>query len=547
VHNFEEIRNALKKLGYTFFSGSDTEVILKAYKEWGKDCLHKFNGMWAFAIWDVKEKKLFLSRDRFGIKPFYYFWDGKTFIFGSEIKAILASGLVKAMPNDPAIYNYLAYGETDYSEGTCFQGIKQLMGGYLLEFVPSIGKIQIERWYALPAEPRENLKEEEYVEKFYELFDDSIRLRLISDVPVGTCLSGGLDSSSIVCMVDKLMRSKGIKIAGTDIQKTFSARYKDKRHDEGEYIDAVVRKTGVESHIAMPQPEKLLEELESLIWHQDEPFGSTSMYAQWQVFKTAKEAGVTVTLDGQGGDETMGGYHHYFAPYFSDLLLSLQLGRFIKEFSFYRKIHGYRLKSAVRWLLPNFIPYNLRLKMRSRKIPSWFGKNNVRDFLERNYFLPPNIQSSFSRQTYLDTMLFLHSLLRYEDRNSMAHSIESRLPFLDHRLVEFSFQIPATLKIQNGTTKMILREGMKDILPDKVRLRQDKIGFSTPEDEWFRGPIKKWIFDVIRSQSFQSRPYFNHKAVEEEFNKHIEGKKNISQEIWRWINFNYWFSQFINK
>jgi len=541
IHNFKELRAELEALGHTFVSESDTEIILKAYEVYGKECLHRFNGMWAFAIWDRKERKLFASRDRFGIKPFYYFCDGKTFVFASEIKALLASGAIKPEPNDAAVYEYLAYGESDHREETFFRGIRQLLGGYSLEFNQASGVLRIERYYGIP-QGTIRLTQEQYAERFLELFEDSIRLRLISDVPVGTCLSGGLDSSSIVCMVDQFMRTQGLKLPGSTLQKTFSARYSDTRHDEGEYIKAVTTQTAVQPYEVYPEPKGFLENLQKLVWHQDEPFGSTSAYAQWSVFKTVREAGVAVTLDGQGGDETMGGYHHYFGPYFADLFRRLKFISLFGEISAYRTLHGYSAGEMLRRIVPNFLPAGLRNQLRPVKSPAWVN----RDAVERLHLPRTPYRESFTRQRYLDTMLFLHALLRFEDKNSMAHSVESRLPFLDHRLVEFSFQIPEEYLIHNGTTKQILREAMRGILPEKVRTRQDKIGFSTPEDEWFRNELRAFTEEIIRSKSFCERPYFVESKIGIAFESHINRQKNISQEIWRCLNLELWLRHFID-
>lgn len=554
VYNYKEIRSELKSTGHRFFSESDTEVVLHAYEQWGPACLHRFNGMWAFALWDRGNRRLFCARDRFGVKPFYYFWDGSTFVFASQIKAILASGLVQARPYEPAIYDYLLYGLVDHEPTTCFEGIKQLPPGHYLTLDLSRGTLQITKWYELPAGPerRDRLADKEYVQQFYELFRDAVRLRLVSDVPVGTCLSGGLDSSSIVCMVDRIMREEGAKLGGLDQQHTFSARYEDPAHDEGPFIEAVVAKTQVRAHAVYPTGDELVRDLQMLVRVQDQPFGSTSIYAQWRVFQLARESGVTVTLDGQGGDEILAGYHSYYAPYLASLLRSVQVASFGRELYAWHALHGYPLLKGMgataRALLPpawkTMVRKSLTQVARHGVGALWKGARSLglKDAAD-GQVLPSD---AFSCALYFGIKRGLPALLRYEDHNSMAHGIESRTPFLDYRLVELALQTPHRLKIRHGVTKILLREAMRGILPEKVRTRVDKVGFSTPEAEWFRGPMVQVIADVFRSSSFRARPYFDCNQVEQVFRAHVERKRNASNLIWRWLNLELWLRQYID-
>lgn len=551
IYNFRELRGELQSLGHRFVSDVDTEVIIHAYEEWGVGCLNKFNGMWAFCVWDSKKQKLFCSRDRFGIKPLYYYFDEEQFLFASEIKALLQASIPKRA-NERQIYDYLALGMVDHTEETFFEKIKQLRGGEYLELSIKTGRLSISRYWDIDLDKKfSGFTDEEYARIFYELLKDAVRLHLISDVPVGTCLSGGLDSSAIVCLVDRLMREEGMKISGSKIQKTFSARYEDPRHDEGHFIEHVVRETQVEAHFIYPAGEGLLEEIEKLIYHQDEPFGSTSIYAQWSVFKLAKICGVKVTLDGQGGDELLAGYHGYFSSFFAELLRVGQWSQLFKELQSYAAMHSYSktqgLSRAVLWLLPEKAESIFRFLRRFTREGLWLRRDFLRRFANNHPRLVAKGKSIFDNHLYTTLIRSnLPSLLRFEDRNSMAHSIESRVPFLDYRLVEFVFATPATQKIHNGVTKKILRDALKGILPEPIRTRMDKLAFSTPEDMWFRTTMKGFLMDLISSESFHSRPYFDVQQVKKLFEAHIEGKRNVSNTIWRIINLELWLRRFID-
>lgn len=552
IYNFRELRRELHSLGHRFVSDTDTEVIVHAYEEWGSRCLHKFNGMWAFCLWDSKEQKLFCSRDRFGIKPFYYYFDGEQFLFASEIKALLQTNIPR-QANERRIYDYLAFGIVDHTQETLFERIKQLRGGEYLELSIRTGELSIRRYWAIDLDRKlSGLTHEEYTRRFYELLEDAVRLHLISDVPLGTCLSGGLDSSAIVCLVDKLMREQGMKIPGGDLQKTFSARYEDLHHDEGYFIEQVVQKTQVDAHCIYPTGEGLLEEMEKLIYHQDEPFGSTSIYAQWSVFKLAKLSGVKVTLDGQGGDELLAGYHGYYGSFFAELFRTRQWPQLLQEIRSYAAIHGYSKVQALArtalWLLPEETQSLFKSLLRRLREGPWLRRDFIR-CVARDHHLQATLpgKSIFDNHLYIMlTATNLPSLLRFEDRNSMAHSIESRVPFLDYRLVEFAFATPAEEKIHCGITKRMLRDALKEILPERIRTRTDKIGFSTPEDTWLRTTMKGFLTELIASERFRSRPYFDVRQVEKLFEAHIQGKRNVSNTIWRIINLELWLRQFID-
>ncbi|NQT48187.1 MAG: asparagine synthase (glutamine-hydrolyzing), partial [Chloroflexi bacterium] len=493
IYNFPEIKEELKAKGYKFQSNSDTEVILHAYEEWGIECLERFNGMWAFALWDARKQRLFCARDRFGIKPLYYYFDGRRLILASEIKAILQDRSVPREPNEQMIYDYLVYGYLDHTEGTFFRGIGQLPPAHYL--LIRDGHLEIKRYWDLDPNrkpfPCLDGTDGAYARHFYELFEDAIRLRLRSDVPIGTCLSGGLDSSSIVCAANRLMFSgdgMDSSVVG-DRQKTFSACSDIEEYDERPFIKPVLASTGAEANFVFPAGEDVFDMISDVIWHQDEPFGSLSIFAQWHVMKLAKERGVKVLLDGQGGDELLAGYVPYYSYYLLDLAKRGRLVRLGREIGAYASLHDRSRLSTVAKAITINLPPGLKLAV--KKLLSYPDVAALEpDFAARrrkDEHFPARFGDVLTDNLYRDvTVRNLPALLHYEDRNSMAFSIEARVPFLDYRLVEYLFSLPADQKVREGFTKVILREAMKGILPEEVRQRTDKMGFVTPQDVWFR-------------------------------------------------------------
>jgi len=549
VYNYIELRPELEAKGHRFISHTDTEVILHAYEEYGEECLNKFNGMFAFCLWDSRQNKLFCARDRFGIKPFYYYFDAKMFAFASEIKALLENKGIEKRPNNQIICDYLVYGYLDHTEETFFARIKQLPPAHYL--VIKDGKLSRKRYWDLnPDEKYESSNDLKYAQRFYELFEDSIRLRLRSDVPVGTCLSGGLDSSSIVCVVNNLLWGQTLNIQGlTPMQKTFSSCFEDKTYDEREFIQEVINKTKVEANFTFPDGKKLFDIIPEVIWHQDEPFGSTSIFAQWHVMQLARAKGVIVLLDGQGADELLAGYHGYYDFYFTDLIKTFQFKRLIQELDLYSKYHSYsKLSTLVRLIRP-FLPYSLSSYLKSilkTKISSWVDPDFVKTY-QRKIVSVQKYKGCLDDHLYqFFTNSSLPALLHYEDRNSMAFSVEARVPFLDYRLVEFIFSLPSSQKIRDGITKIVLRNAMKGILPEKVRMRMDKMGFVTPADVWFRTVAKEKILEIFNSDSFRNRGYFNVREIKKEFDTHCRGEKDMHFTIWRWINLELWLQRFFD-
>jgi len=541
IYNFQDLRQQLAKLSHSFYTESDTEVVVHAYEEWEEKCTSHFNGMWAFAIWDSRRQELFLSRDRFGIKPLYYFHNGNKFVFASEIKAILLEKSVPKIPNDRIIYDYLLYGLHDHTEQTFFVGIKPLLPAHNL--LISNGRLQKIKYWKIEqkndAIEDSDDRDREYAEKFLEIFQDSVKRELVGEVPIGTCLSGGLDSSSISYTINAFLStgSDTIEAVGKK-QKTFSAAFEDKRIDERIYIENVVKDTRCEANVVFPSSKQLWIDLKKVVYYQDEPFISSSVFAQWFIMKHASQK-VKVVLDGQGADELLGGYTRHYLVFLQTLWKKRKLFRFLKELLF-----------SIDLLWPYFKRYlslafskriEERIKLLNREFAVQFADSGRDIQLKREVQLSDCLCSDL-------TEVSLPRLLRYEDRNSMAWSMEARVPFLDHRLVEYVFSIPATQKLKNGWTKYILRNSMKGVLPNKIRKRRDKIALQTPEETWLK-ELQKEIREVFASKEFGERKYFNQEEVLKRFDRFRQGKidNDCVEMFWRILNLELWFRTFFDR
>jgi asparagine synthase (glutamine-hydrolysing) len=552
VYNHLELRAELEAVGYRFHSRSDTEVILAAYQEWGQDCMRRFVGMWAFAIHDCRTGEIFLARDRFGIKPLYY-WvapDG-AFCFASEIKQFTVFPGWKAGINPQRAYDFLAWGASDHTDETLFAGVYQVRPGHGIRLhehhfhADRDGRVASTQWYALQAEPFVGSFADAAAE-FGARFTEAVAVHLRADVPVGSCLSGGLDSSSIVCVVNRLLRAQG----ATHLQQTFSACSDDPRFDERAWIDEVARATEVRAHHVYPRLQDLFDDAPSITWHQDEPFGSTSIYAQWNVFRLAAANGVNVMLDGQGADEQLAGYHEYFAPRFAGLLRSGQWLRLWRDVAATRRMHGYSPLHAARQVANVLLPEALRQPLRARAgkahaTPDWLNLEALGatpdDPLARLGAYSDSVREVSRSQL---TATRLQRLLHWEDRNSMAHSVESRVPFLDHRLVEFVLGLPDDFKIAAGVTKRVQRAGMSGVLPDRIRDRVDKRGFETAEVVWMR----KQAPDLFRAKLADAIDASGGLLRRDEacgfLDEVIDGRREFSFLPWRLISFGEWCGKF---
>ena len=547
VYNYIELREELQGLGYRFITGTDTEVILAAYSEWGLECLHRFNGMWAFALLDVEKSILFCARDRLGVKPFYYHWDGTTFSFGSEIKQLLALKRVGKEMHVGVLFDFLTFDTYGCnSEQTFYRDVMDMRGGHYL-VVPLNKKEgwspRPVQWWDIDLRNKETgWTEQQYADRYLELFEDAVRLRLRSDVPVGTCLSGGLDSSGIVCMVDRLLRKSGI----SGLQETFTSMSDNPAFDEQEYAQVVIDATRVEPSYVLPTSERLLQDLDRLLWHQDEPFISTSIFAGWCVYGLAREKGVTVTLDGQGPDEMLGGYVPFMYPvqlaenmgngHIDAALRNAQGVHDVLGFS-YPKI----VRDLIRELGKGLLPASLMSSVRKARMlfnPDFFDRGvkesiYLKDRAERSEWERRvgggRLDQLHYRYTKQDT---LPGILRQVDRNSMAFSIESRLPFLDYRLVEYTFSLPNEQKLLGGVAKQVYRRALSGILPDKIRDRTSKLGFVTAEPKWMQQTAKKDAILSTFSEITASAPY-SRQFIQDRFHQFLNGNIPFDTMIWK--------------
>lgn len=483
IYNFQALVSELEELGHEFESGSDTEMILHAYAQWGADCVQRFIGMWAFAIWNGTE--LFCSRDRFGIKPFYYV-KGEYFAFASEIKALLKAGLAEPIVKAQDMVQYLVHGALGKPFANLFSDIKELPPGHNL-LVDANGMFKLDQYYELKAATD---KASDPIKAYRDAFEQAVDLHLVSDVPVGACLSGGLDSSSIVALAAK-------KKGGTF--NTFTAAYDDPATDESDFAKLVRDSfSNVEGHETRPTAEAFLSDLDRLMEVQELPIGSSSIYAQWKVMQSAAEAGIKVLLDGQGADEVLGGYYNFAGLRVIELLRVFKFGAALKERKALRDNFDPNIDKSIGRALFYFMPGAVQRMLRRQQRMGVSLIKKEHQALFSGTKTPERGARSF-RQLSINSLRFnVYELLRYEDRNSMAFSIESRVPFLDHRLVEMTLALPTEQKIEGGWTKKILRKAMEPDLPEAIVWRKDKKGFVTPQGEWMR-TLRDHMIEKLRS------------------------------------------------
>lgn len=541
IYNYLELKTELKNLGHQFTTNSDTEVILSAYRQWGELCVTHFNGMFAFSIWDHLKHKLYCARDRMGIKPFYYFWDNRQLIWASEIKQMIKSNVVIPDPNYHSIFNYLLLSRQDIDKSTLFENIVQLPPGHTL--VVEDDNLKIRRYWNL----EENMStvysnDQEYASVFLDLLRNSVRMRMRSDVPLGIALSGGLDSSSIAVLAKDLTKNR---------VKTFSVYYEDNiQYDEREYIQAVLKAGDFEPVYFTSNGNVHFDDIQKWIYHQDEPPLSASPFSAYNNYRNIKKADITVALNGQGGDEILAGYHTYFKYYLLSLIQQGKLVNFIKEFFSYTNVHhkdlAFRLNLLFKLFLRTFLadPTMKKLEKYEMSTKSIYSKDLLR--YENRIVLPQKFSNSLNQNLYETvTHTMVPHLLHWEDRNSMAFSVESRVPMLDHHLVDYMFSIPINQKIREGETKFILRQAMEGILPELVRTRKDKIGFATPTDLWIKGKLHTQIGDIFQSSSFKQRGIFRPELIYKIFTSNPGQFK--SNEIWRLFSIELWFRLFVDK
>lgn len=465
IYNYLELKTDLEKKGYQFVSHSDTEVILAAFDNKREKCLEDFDGMFAFAIWDNKLQQLFLARDRFGEKPLRYYMDSERLVFASEIKALFKAKVPKKVSKEK-MGNFLENNVSIYNTETFFDGIKKLPHGHYA--IVQNGKIDIREYYRLQYRNIVAMDDHECAEEFRRLFFLSVSRRLRSDVPVATSFSGGLDSSGIVCVMHHLREKVNYKL--------FSARFDDDVKDEGKWMKHITDSFHFPQINKQIEPKEILEEIEKIVYHNEIPVGSTSVAAQYLLYKEVKNNHIKVILDGQGADEMLAGYGHYRFHYLNDLLLRFRVVEYMNERRAYNDIYQNSLPIG---------PWQLT-KMFLTKTVKPFEDNTL------GY-------QSFKAALFNDMVHNLQQLLNFSDSNSMAHGVEARLPFLYHKLVDFVFSLPANQIYRNATTKYVYRNAMKGIIPDVILNRKDKLGFAPPQERWlsqFKLPEKSRLREM---------------------------------------------------
>lgn len=566
IFNYRELREELSALGHHFRSDSDTEIILAAYAEWNIDCLRRFNGMFSFALWDSRKRHLFCARDRFGIKPFYFHWNGQMLLFASELKSILQHPAAPRQPDDQSIFDYLAIGVSDHGDRTFFDGINTLRPGSFLLLDTSDLQVQIRPWWQVEInpsmEPTGKTEQERVYEEFADLVEDAIRLRLRSDVPVGTALSGGLDSSTVVMLANRLLLDEAViprELVGAH-QKTFTARNREEGIDEHYFSRLVIDKTGAEEHLIYPEGEKLWQEFEDFVWYLDEPVNSTSQYAQWNVMRLAKRNNVTVLLDGQGGDEILAGYYSYYAPYLGQIYQQRGILPAAKAALDVSRVGG---APVVDMLMENSVhqlPWRLQQVVNKLRPPLTIpggGGSGMQEWQLQPEFIQRNWERRWQPMTVDDNGLVgvlhqdltstnLPKLLRYEDRISMAFSLETRLPFLDYRLVDMVFQLPLTYRINKGWSKWILRRSMSNLLPAEICWRRNKLGFPTPETRWLEEGATTIRTLLREHDSSQTEAYIQPQLLQDLI-KLPDAALAATPGLWRMINLIKWHELFFER
>ncbi len=487
IYNYIELRDELIKLGYRFNTTSDTEVLLVAYQEYGESFLQKLDGMFAFAIWDNHKKEMFCARDRFGEKPFFYFQNKQEFVFGSEMKAIFSAGIPKSIDHQ-MLYLYLAYDIVENPNNksqTFYKNIFQLPASHSLKITQD-GNIEIKKYWELKINTTFTDGFEKATTTFKHLFDKSVKRRMRSDVKVGSSLSGGVDSSSVLCSVMELFPKIHFN--------TFTARFKDLNYDEGIFIEQLKKKYSFQAFDCYPKVDQVIDNLDKIFYHQEEPFGSTSIVAQWEVMKLAKHNNTIVLLDGQGADETIGGYFKYFLPFLHEIKDKKEYQAQKTAIEKHLRIGSYiSKKEALRMKVPNLFD---KITDISRPYRDAVGMDLSDDFKKEYKFESTPFHRDTNLNAFLHNDIFkygLGKLLRFSDRNAMAHSVEVRLPYLSHHLVEFVFSLPSAYKIKEGWTKYILRKSMEERVPLSILYRKDKKGFQAP-DTWME---EKKMKDLI--------------------------------------------------
>ena len=542
IYNYKELRRELQQLGQNFISDSDTEVLLASWIIWGRDCLSRLRGMFAFVVFDKVSKQMTCVRDAFGIKPFFYRHDEDGFIFASEVQALFALKSTKRQLNYQRAYDYLVANRYDNSAETFINGIFQLLPGHLISFdLDNTSVCEQKRWWWPSIDERRDLSFKEASEQLREMFLDNIRLHLRSDVSIGAALSGGLDSSAVVCAMRHVEPEIPIH--------TFSYVARGSDADEESWADLVNGHVNAIPHKIVVNPEELAADIDDMIKTQGEPFGTTSIYAQYRVFRLARENGITVTLDGQGADELLAGYIGYPGPTLQSYIDRGEFNEALKFLNSWSKWPGRTMTYGAKALIGEMIPTSLRslaLKSIGRDpAPTWV---QPRIFKERGVVFSAvdsfeETAGSNGRRLMAvlrksQTGQGLNALLRHGDRNSMRWSIESRVPFLTTEIAQFLLSLPEHYLVsRGGETKYIFRAAMRGIVPEAILDRRDKVGFATPEKTWL-SQLGNRVFDWL--DAADELPFLDAVKCRSEVNSLIQGDRPFNYRAWRLINFCRW-------
>jgi len=545
IYNYLELKQELQGEGLSFTSTSDTEVLLKALAHWGVEkTLPRLTGMFAFSLLDCYEQTVVLARDPFGIKPLSYTAFQGGLAFASELTALLALNGVKRSVEPQALYDYLRFGFTDMGDGTLFLSLHHLKPAHfaVIDLKSDDFSVKPQRYWAPSIAETTDISFQEAATHLRSLFEESVALHLRSDVPVGAALSGGVDSSAVVMA----MRAR----EGADLDlHTFSFIAPGEAMDEENWADIVGQSVNANMHKVQSNGRELVRDLDKIIESQGEPFGTTSIYAQYRVFGLAREKGVPVTLDGQGADEILAGYVPFLAARLATMIKKGELVRANRFLGNAVRTSGSKasvIMRAMRFLLPQALQGPARSLVGEKLVPDWMNRGW---FETRNVSLTAQqkpISGDVLRHELKESLVtrVLPSLLRYEDRSAMAHSIESRVPFLTTKIVDFLYTLPEEHLISDdGETKAVFREAMRGLVPDPILDRRDKIGFATPEEKWM-GEAKGWLEEVLQSERARDLPFFATQAFQSELEAVRHGRKALTGEVWRWINLIRWAESF---
>jgi asparagine synthase (glutamine-hydrolysing) len=510
IYNHIELRAELEARGRFFNTRTDTEVLLQSYLEWGEGCLDRLDGMFAFAIWDGGRGRLFCARDRLGIKPFYYATPGDHFIFASEIKGLLPFPGLSATADDDAVLGFLVHGNCDYRERTILRNVIALPAAHALTLDLASRRLHRWRyWVPTPMDEWDGLSDAARIERLRELLADTTRSHLISDVRAGSCLSGGLDSSAVVGLIGKLWREQPEAASAVGDQfYTFTSCYDYPELDERSYALDMARSIGATPRLVFPSAGDFWDGFAQMAWHQDMPFSGMSFYAQWRVMRAAKEAGVKVLLDGQGGDEVFGGYAKFRYAYLASLLRAGRFataGREAWASVMQRDLYLLDVRQGYRYLprrLRGLLGVDSLLQQILRA--DWNSTVDSESTPATRWWRHAAGAAGKSSGTILQAIQVedilvdtLPLILRMEDRSSMAFSIEARVPLLDHKLVEYGLSLPDHLKIQGGLSKFAVRQATKGLMPESVRLRRTKLGFAGADRRWLSGDLRPQVTELI--------------------------------------------------